>query len=266
MNTGTYPHPQTKQMFFETKSVHMSSLCYTQPMEKPIYPMRINKYLALKKHSTRKAADELITKRKVFINGRTAVLGDKVEENDSVEVRGGGIAKKFFYYAYNKPVGIITHSPQRGEVDIIQATALKGVFPVGRLDKNSHGLVILTNDGHITDRLLNPDYVHEKEYIVKTNKNLRSSFKKNMEAGVKLEDCVTKPCKVSILNENTFKITLTEGRKHQIRRMCVALFNDVIDLQRVRILNIKLNKLGVGSYRAIEGEELKTFLDTLCKN
>lgn len=228
--------------------------------------MRINKYLALRKYATRKGGDELVSKKKVFINGRLAVLGDKVQENDLVEVRGGGLTKKYVYYIYNKPVGIITHSPQRGEQDVLSATKLKGVFPVGRLDKDSHGLLILTNDGRITDKLLNPDYVHQKEYVVKTREKLRANFKEKMEAGVKIEGAenyVTKPCKVKVINDHLFRIVITEGKKHQIRRMCVALFNEVTDLERVRIMNLKIDKLPVGSYREIKGEELEMFMKEL---
>ncbi|OGI95647.1 hypothetical protein A2917_02895 [Candidatus Nomurabacteria bacterium RIFCSPLOWO2_01_FULL_42_17] len=213
--------------------------------------MRINKYLALKKISTRRGADELVKEKKVFINGKLAVLGSKVNETDKVEVKGAK-TKEYVYFAYNKPIGIETSSPR------------EDLFPLGRLDKASHGLLILTNDGRITDQLLNPKYFHEKEYVVKTLNKLRSSFKKNMETGVKIEgekDYVTKKCKVKILNENTFRIILTEGKKHQIRRMCSALFQEVADLKRERIMNIKLGNLKPGALREIKDEELTTFLD-----
>jgi 23S rRNA pseudouridine2604 synthase len=218
------------------------------------YPMRINKYLALQKISTRRGADELIKNKKVFINGKLAELGSQVKKSDKVEVRGAE-EKKYLYFAYNKPVGIETASPEAG------------LFPLGRLDKNSHGLLILTNDGRITDSLLNPKYFHEKEYLVRTKEKLRSSFKAKMEAGVNIEDdsggYQTKKCKVKIVNENTFRVTLTEGKKHQIRRMCVALFQEVEDLKRERIMNIKLGNLKAKGMREIKGEELKTFLDSL---
>lgn len=215
--------------------------------------MRINKYLALKKIATRRGADELIREKKVFINGKLAVLGSKVLEKDKVEVRGAA-KKEYKYFAYNKPIGVETDSPR------------EGLFPLGRLDKASHGLLILTNDGRITDQLLNPKYFHEKEYLVKTKEKLRSSFKQKMEAGVRIEgpeNYVTKPCKVKIINENAFRITLTEGKKHQIRRMCSALFQEVVDLKRERIMNIKLDKLGTNSLREIKGEELEIFLKSL---
>lgn len=233
-------------------------------MEKPEYPMRINKYLALHNYATRRGGDELVEQKKVFINGRLAVLGDKVQADDVIEVKlGKGGAKQYVYYVYNKPVGVITHSPQHGEKDVLQASGLKDVFPVGRLDKDSHGLLILTNDGRITDRLLNPDHIHEKEYVVKTREKLRANFKEKMEAGVQIEDEKTQPCKVEILGEKMFRITLTEGKKHQIRRMCVALFNDVVELERVRIGNIVKGKLKPGQYRKIEGAELSSFLKSL---
>jgi 23S rRNA pseudouridine2604 synthase len=232
-------------------------------IEAPVYPMRINKYLALKNYSTRRGADDLIEKGQVFINNSRAVLGDKVNENDKVEVHHRGKQKQYIYLAYNKPRGIITHSPQHGEQDIKQNIPIRDVSPIGRLDKDSSGLIILTNDGRITDRLLNPKHSHDKEYIVTTKNPLRSSFKAKMEAGVKIENEQTKECKVDIINENTFRVTLSEGKKHQIRRMCVALFQEVDTLKRIRIMNIILGKTAEGSYRKIEGEELEVFLRDL---
>ncbi len=229
--------------------------------------MRINKYLAWKKHSTRRGADELIKDKKVFLNGKLAVLGDKVNEHDNVEVRFRGKVVPYIYIAYNKPVGVVTHSAQEGEVDILQKikheVAIKDIFPIGRIDKESHGLIILTNDGRITERLLSPKFFHEKEYLVKTKEKLRSNFKEKMEAGVKIDEEKTGPCKVQILNDNTFKIILTEGKRHQIRRMCVALFNEVVDLKRIRIMNIELGKLHDGGHKEIKGKELEIFLKSL---
>ena len=227
--------------------------------------MRINKYLAYKNISTRRGADELIEKGQVFINGKKALLGSKVNETDKVEVRNGKTpTKKLVYYAYNKPVNVITHSPSDEEKDIKEnikdKNIPKDIFPIGRLDKNSHGLMILTNDGRITDKLLNPKYVHEKEYTVKTKNKLRSSFKQKMENGVNIEGYITQKCKVIIVNDFTFRIILSEGKKHQIRRMCSALFQEVQDLKRNRIMNIKLGPLKSGGFREITGKELETFL------
>ncbi|MEJ0001752.1 MAG: pseudouridine synthase [bacterium] len=233
------------------------------------FPMRINKYLAYKAITTRRGADALIKNKQVFINGKLAELGSKVKETDKVEVKHGkkgGIEKKnYVYFAYNKPIGTITHSPGEGEKDIksnIKKSKIpKDVFPLGRLDKDSHGLIILTNDGRITDRLLNPKYIHDKEYVVRTKEKLRSSFKQKMEAGVNIEGYKTQKCKVTIINDFTFSIILTEGKKHQIRRMCSALFQEVADLKRIRIMNIELGKLAPNGSREIKGAELSTFLD-----
>ena len=210
--------------------------------------MRINKYLALQKISTRRGADELVENKKVFINGKLALLGSKVNENDKVEVRGTK-QKEYLYFAYNKPIGIETSSPR------------EDLFPLGRLDKASHGLLILTNDGRITDQLLNPKYFHEKEYMVKTSNKLRSNFKTKIENGVNIEGYQTKKCKVKTINDFTFRIILTEGKKHQIRRMCSVLFQEVVDLKRERIMNIKLGALKPNALREIKDEELTTFLN-----
>ena len=141
------------------------------------YPVRINKYLAHQKICARREADELILQKKVKINGRIAVLGDKVKEKDKVTVEGN--SKKLVYLAFNKPRGIITHSPQNGEKEIKDVLKVpKRVVPVGRLDKNSSGLIILTNDGRLTDKLLNPEYNHEKEYIIKVAKPIENNFLK----------------------------------------------------------------------------------------
>lgn len=225
------------------------------------YPMRINKYLAYKNLCTRREADALITAGKVKINGRNAVLGDKVQEKDDVKVLFR--TKKYRYFAYNKPRGIITHSPAEGETDIQQTTPLVGVFPIGRLDKDSSGLMILTDDGRITDKLLNPDYDHEKEYVVKTREMLPENIKVRMEAGVDIEGYMTKPATIRVLGSKKFAITLTEGKKHQIRRMCAAVDLTVDTLERIRIMNIKVEKLVLGGHREIKGNELAVFLKSL---
>ncbi len=241
-----------------------------EPEEKPVYPMRINKYLALQGLSTRRGADELIEKKKVYINGRVAQLGDKVTETDKVEMkRGHTPAAPRIYVAYNKPRGVITHSPdeEKDEEDIKmlleESPELKGVFPIGRLDKDSSGLIILTNDGRITDRLLNPKFEHEKEYMVTTVQPLRPSFKEHMEKGVEIEDYRTKPAQVTTRGENRFSIILTEGKKHQVLRMVVAMRNEVKTLERTRVMNIELGRLPRGEWRYIEGKELATFLKSL---
>lgn len=223
--------------------------------------MRINKYLAAHKYCTRKEADELIEKGCVSIGGHIAVLGDQVAEGDVVEVRKP--RKTFRYFAYYKPRGIITHSPQKGEKEITEIIPIQGVFPVGRLDKDSYGLIILTDDGRITEPLLSPTQAHEKEYEVHTLLALPKNFKTRMEKGVDIGGYRTKPCAVHIMGTKVFRIILTEGKKHQIRRMCGAFGASVTELKRIRIMNISLGSLQPGKLRPIQGAELAAFLSSI---
>ena len=232
---------------------------------KILYPVRINKYLAMQNYSTRIGGDDLVKKGLVFINGRKAILGDKVYEGDEIIVKTKGIKKEYVYYAYNKNVNISTN-PDSASKDILQVTKFPvRVFPVGRLDKDSHGLIIMTNDGRITDRLLSPKYVHEKEYIVKVDNPFSDSFFSLMQNGVHFDGFISKKCKVTRTpkTRDSFHIVLTEGKKRQIRRMCEALHHEVIDLKRIRIMNIDLGKIPLGEYREINGQELKEFLKSL---
>lgn len=223
--------------------------------------MRINKYLALHKYASRREADKLVEAGRVYINGVQAVLGSAVAEGDTVKVEGA--LKKYRYFAYNKPRGIITHSPQGEEESIEDILPLKDVFPIGRLDKDSCGLIILTDDGRITDALLNPINEHEKEYEVSTLDELPKDFKKKMERGVDIGGYTTKPCHIEILGKRAFSITLTEGKKHQIRRMCGAFGVSAVLLKRVRVLNISLGSLKEGAYRPIQEMELADFLESV---
>ena len=228
------------------------------------YPVRINKYLAMKNICSRREADSLIVSGNIKINGKRAVLGDKVFETDRVELKKNS-SKKLVYYIFNKPIGIVTHSPQKGEKSILNLVKFpEKVFPVGRLDKDSWGLIILTNDGRITDKLLNPEKNHEKEYAVRVNKIMSESFLNKMAHGVRLGDGYkTKICKVEKINETMFSIILTEGKKRQIRRMCAALGYAVFDLKRIRIMNIKIKRLKPGEFKEIGGKELEDFLREL---
>lgn len=228
--------------------------------------MRINKYLAHSGVSTRTEADELIRRGLVTINGKRAVLGDKILQTDKVEVLGKNTTKHT-YYAYNKAKGIVTTNPQNGERSIVEVGNFnKTIFPVGRLDKDSHGLIILTNDGRITDRLLNPENLHEKEYIVQVSKKFTPAFVRHMETGVLIGEYKTKPAKVKKLAENKFSIILTEGKNRQIRRMTEKLGYSVTDLHRIRIQNIELKDITPGSHREITGEEKEIFLKSLGLN
>jgi 23S rRNA pseudouridine2604 synthase len=236
-------------------------------MENQQYPIRINKFLALRGDSTRHGADVLIEEKKVTINGRVCKLGDMVSEKDTVAVKGAN-KKEYSYFAYHKPRGMITHSPQNGEESIENAIAgkIKGnVFPIGRLDKDSHGLIILTNDGRITEKLLSPDRQHDKEYIVTVDKPVTTRFLKDMERGVDIEGYRTKPAKAKEAGHCKIDIVITEGKKHQLRRMCAALGYAAKDIKRTRIMNIALGELSPRNFRQIKGKELAEFLALLAQ-
>lgn len=234
------------------------------------YPIRINKYLALNNYSTRKGADDLIKKGLVFINNKKAILGDQVYNGDNVQLSNKAPIKNYVYYRYNKPIGISTNKEKKTK-DILRVTKFPHkVFPVGRLDKDSHGLIIMTNDGRITDRLLSPKYIHEKEYVVKVEPNFTNKFIKLMGSGVHFDGYVSKKCKVwpntnkkGGESKDTFRIILTEGKKRQIRRMCEALHHKVIDLKRERVMNITLDKIPDGNFTEITGKEKEIFLKLL---
>lgn len=222
--------------------------------------IRINKYLADKGIATRRKADELVSQGKILINGKVAKLGDQVWEDDKVEVKGMK-EEKLVYYAYNKPVGITTIGKQPGEEEIKDITQFPiKVFPVGRLDKDSSGLLIMTNDGRITKKLLDPKYDHEKEYIVEVNHPIEHTFMVRLRDGVKLGKEITKKAKVRKIDKYTLEIIITEGKNRQIRRMCASFNYDVRSLKRIRVMNIELGKLKSNYYREIKGKELEEFL------
>lgn len=230
--------------------------------------MRLNKYLAQQGAASRREADALIEQGRVFVNGKPATLGQKVTENDEVTL-GGATGKDKKYLAYYKGRGIITHSPAQGETDIVTRLRkdynVTDVYPVGRLDKDSEGLLILTNDGRITAPLLSPEASHEKEYEVTVDKPVTGYFLKRLEHGVNIEGYVTKKAKARKDGKNKLRFTLilTEGKKHQIRRMCAALGYQVQSLKRVRIGTVQLGDLKPNQFRILKGEELEMFLDTL---
>ncbi len=236
------------------------------------YPIRVNKYIAQQGWASRREADTLIEKGLVLVNGKKAQVGQKVSQNDAVELIKN--PKEKVYLAYYKGRGIITHSPDlsKGEVDIMtqlrrtrKDVDLSDVHPVGRLDKDSEGLMILSNDGRITGPLLDPDAEHEKEYEVTVDKKVTGILINNIRKGVNIEGYLTKPAQAekSKKNPNKLTIILTEGKKHQIRRMCAACGYQVQSLKRVRIANILLGTLKPNQYRKITGSELKAFLQEL---
>ena len=222
---------------------------------------RINKYLSDAGYSSRRGADRLIEDGKVTINGEIPEIGTKVLEGDQVEVEGQRIEKlkkqKKIYLAFNKPVGIVCTTDRRVEqnniIDFIKYP--KRIFPIGRLDKLSEGLIFLTNDGDIVNKILRARNNHEKEYIVKVNRQINSDFIQNMSNGVEILDTITKNCFVKKLGPKKFKIILTQGLNRQIRRMCESLGYRVRSLKRVRIMNIKLD-IPTGKYREFTNEEL----------
>jgi len=222
---------------------------------------RINKYLSEVGYCSRRDADKLILEGKVTINGKIPEIGSKVEESDQVEVKGQRIEKstrqKNIYLAFNKPVGIVCTTDRKVEpnnvIDFIKYP--KRIFPIGRLDKLSEGLIFLTNDGDIVNKILRARNNHEKEYIVKVNRPINSDFIQSMSNGVEILDTITKNCCVKQLGSKKFKIILTQGLNRQIRRMCESLGYRVISLKRVRIMNIKLD-VPTGVYREFSNEEL----------
>ncbi len=231
------------------------------------YPLRINKYLSSQDYCSRREADGLIKAGLVKINGRVAILGDKVSETDKIEVSPSVKSRltTLKYYAYHKPASVVTHTPEDGQTDIKEIFPLKDktIFPVGRLDKSSRGLIILTNDGRITGKLLGPEMNREKEYAVRVDKKISGFFLNKMSYGLNLGDFITKPCQAKQTGFDEFNIILTEGKKHQIRRMCDVLGFVVKDLQRIRIMNIGLKDLKPNEYREIKGKELEIFLSEL---
>ena len=222
---------------------------------------RINKYLSEVGYCSRRTADRLIEEGKVTINGEVPEIGTKVEEGDKVEVKGQRIKKstnqKKIYLAFNKPVGIVCTTDRRLEpdnvIDFIKYP--KRIFPIGRLDKLSEGLIFLTNDGDIVNKILRARNNHEKEYIVCVDRTINRDFIQSMSNGVKILDTITKNCLVKQLGPKKFKIVLTQGLNRQIRRMCETLGYRVRSLKRVRIMNIKLD-VPKGKYREFTKEEL----------
>jgi 23S rRNA pseudouridine2604 synthase len=222
---------------------------------------RINKYLSEVGYCSRRAADKLIEDGRVTINGEVPLMGTKIVEGDVVKVDGKSVFKKdekAVYLVLNKPRGIVCTTDTRVEKDNIIdfLNYPKRIFPIGRLDKASEGLILLTNDGDIVNKILRARNNHEKEYIVQVNKPIDKDFVKKMSQGVPILDTVTRPCKVEQLSRVRFKIILTQGLNRQIRRMCEYLGYHVQQLKRVRIMNIHLD-LPNGKYREMTKEEFR---------
>ncbi|MGQ1911478.1 pseudouridine synthase [Marinifilum sp. RC60d5] len=229
---------------------------------------RLNKAIAETGYCSRREADKLIEKRKVRVNGKLAEMGVKVTREDEISVMGEVLTKtaRNIYLIFNKPIGITCTTDLRIKGNIISYINYpERIFPIGRLDKPSDGLIFMTNDGDIVNKILRSRNNHEKEYIVTVNKKISSDFIKKMSNGVPILDTVTKKCRVTRVNNYTFKIILTQGLNRQIRRMCEFLGYEVTSLRRLRIMNISLGNLKPGKYRSFTKKELKDLL-ALCED
>ena len=220
---------------------------------------RLNKYLSETGACSRREADHWIEAGRVTVNGVRAVLGTQVSEGDDVRVDGRAVREKAkrIYIALNKPVGIECTTDRDVPGNIVDFVGHgERIFPIGRLDKDSEGLILLTNDGDIVNTILRAENEHEKEYVVTVDRPLTPGFLAGMARGVPILDTVTNPCKVSQVGKNTFRITLTQGLNRQIRRMCEHFGYTVRRLQRVRIMNVHLGPLPLGEWRNLTPAEL----------
>ena len=229
---------------------------------------RINKFLSEVGYCSRREADKLIEAGRVTINGKVPEMGTKISKNDVVQVDGKQISNTnegFVYLAFNKPIGIVCTTDTRVEKDNIidYINYHKRIFPIGRLDKPSEGLILLTDDGDIVNKILRAGYNNEKEYLVTVNKPISQNFIERMSNGVPILDTISKKCTVEKLGTYEFRIILTQGLNRQIRRMCEYLDYEVETLKRIRIMNIKLD-IPVGTHRElteVEFKEMNALLD-----
>lgn len=225
---------------------------------------RLNKYISDSGFCSRREADRLISQGKVTINGSVAVIGSQVYEGDTVAVDGKKIRdnRKKVYLAFNKPPGITCTTDRKDPTNIIDYIGYsERIFPIGRLDKDSEGLILLTNDGDVVNRILRAGNNHEKEYLVTVDKTVTDNFITKMSSGVRIHKTTTKPCKVRQTGAKSFSITLVEGLNRQIRLMCEAFGYEVVGLKRVRVMNVTLNGIGRGNYRMIKGKELDAIME-----
>ncbi|WP_024615815.1 pseudouridine synthase [Clostridium sp. Ade.TY] len=225
--------------------------------------MRINKLFSNYGICSRKETNKLIEEKRVLVNGKIAETGQWVEESDFICLDGKKIEKKEkIYIALNKPIGITCTASIDVSNNIIDFIDYKDyIFPVGRLDKDSQGLIILTNDGEFSNKILESENNHEKEYIVTVDKEINDEFILKMSSGVEILNTITRPCKVKKINKNSFNIILTQGLNRQIRRMCLAFGYKVLKLERIRIMNIKIDGIDYGKYRNITKEEVDKIMN-----
>ena len=232
----------------------------------PNEPIRLNKFLSDAGICSRREADRLIEAGKVTVDGKVAVMGQKVLPTQKIVCNGKSASREneLILIALNKPVGIECTSDRKNPDNIIDFLNYpKRVYTIGRLDKNSEGLILLTNDGSIVNKISKSVNYHEKEYIVSVNKKINDDFIEKMSSGVAILDTVTRPCEVERIDDKTFRIILTQGLNRQIRRMCETLGYKVMTLKRIRIMNINLGKLKLGTYRNVTDKELDELLKLL---
>ena len=227
---------------------------------------RLNKYISESGYCSRREADKLIDEGQVTIDGKRAAIGMRVFPGQKVKVRGELIENKLepVYIAFNKPVGIVsTTDPQEKDNIVDYISHEQRIFPIGRLDKDSQGLILLTNDGDIVNKILRVGNNHTKEYIVRVNKPITKEFITKMSQGVPILDRVTRRCEIKEINPYTFQIGLVQGLNRQIRRMCEYFDYDVLKLERIQVMNIKLGTLGQGNWRNLTHTELEQLFDLL---
>lgn len=220
--------------------------------------MRINKYLSEAGVCSRREADRALEAGQIRIGDRVAVLGDRVRETDTVYYRGRPVQRdeEHILIAFHKPKGVVCTTSKKEGVNIVDYIGYpKRIYPVGRLDKDSTGLILLTNDGDIVNKMMRSGNRHEKEYVVTVNRDITDDFIMRMSKGVPILDTVTRPCKVWSTGAREFRIVLTQGLNRQIRRMCETLGYKVKTLKRLRIMNISLGNLKEGAYRDVTDEE-----------
>lgn len=228
--------------------------------------MRINKLISETGYYSRRETNRLIAAKRITVNGEICEPGQDVEPDDIVLVDGKPIPKKThpIYIALNKPVGITCTAAKHIEGNIIDFVNYpERIFPIGRLDKASHGLILMTNDGDIVNKMMRSEYGHEKEYIVTVDKLFDDAFLKGMAGGVTIRDGKTNPCDIYRISDLVFRIILTQGMNRQIRRMCRAFGYTVTRLERIRIMNITVDGIETGQWRDLTEEELKELLALL---
>lgn len=222
--------------------------------------IRINKYLSEAGYCSRRQADRLVEEGRVTIDGKIAQMGDKVTDDQKVMVGKQRVLREepFIMIALNKPKGIVCTTAEVEKDNVVRFLNFKQrIYPVGRLDKDSEGLLLLTNQGELANELMKARNYHEKEYVVRVNKPLTKDFIKAMRSGVPILDTVTRPCKVRYVDKYTFEIILTQGLNRQIRRMCEYFDYRVVALKRIRIVNIELGKLKTGQWRYLTDNEIQ---------